>query len=396
MILEDKLLHLISVLSEIRNKYEREIRLNGYAFNVFEILRLSTNEVRTHSAFLGELLNFRGSHGQGVKYLELFIQHFNIADFDCLKSITNTEKFIGYISNDKTVGGSIDIIVRDLSTSNAFIIENKINAKDQENQLLRYYNYANKYCRTAKLFYLTLDGREPDKFTKGELSSLDYCCISYSHDIKGWLLKCLDESEKQPIIRETLNQYIMLIDKLTGQSSNTKMNKEIVNKIFENDSHLVTFFEMHNSNLMVEVQRKLIERLKDQMSALADELNLKLTFDKDFGFKKETQFYFEFRGADCQYIFSFGFCYFFERLVYGVYSKNKIFDTKHSVFIAQRLGDGLGWGNALWVGEMEPDYLNWNNNALPWLAIMDNALKESIREKLVRLYESTKDLVSLQ
>lgn len=49
-----------------RNRIEREEkRKRGELFNIFNVLDLRTNEVRTHSAFIAELLNPDGNHGLG-------------------------------------------------------------------------------------------------------------------------------------------------------------------------------------------------------------------------------------------------------------------------------------------------------------------------------------------
>ena len=65
---------LLSGVSEIKKKYDEIAILTGENFNVFNILGLSTKEVRTHSAFIAELLNPKGSHGQGDTFLKLFVE----------------------------------------------------------------------------------------------------------------------------------------------------------------------------------------------------------------------------------------------------------------------------------------------------------------------------------
>ena len=63
---------LLIQVSAISKKYENAAKLTGENFNIFDVLKLSTSEVRTHSAFLAELLNPEGSHGQGDIFLRLF------------------------------------------------------------------------------------------------------------------------------------------------------------------------------------------------------------------------------------------------------------------------------------------------------------------------------------
>jgi len=381
---------LISQLTAIRKQHEKASELTGEKFNVFNILGLSTNEVRTHSAFIGEILNPKGTHYQKEIYLKEFVKCFNLENFDYSSATLEIEKSIGYISNNKTDGGNIDILITD-KNNNAIIIENKIYAVDQENQLLRYFNYGQKYC-TTYLFYLTLDGKKPTKFSTNELDENKYNCISYSSNIKSWLEKCREKSVNQPIIRETLTQYINLINQLTGQSINKIMNTEIVNKIVSDDDNLKTFFELHKSNLMIDIKKELTIRFKQQLNDIANKMELTLHFSDDLGFNTETGWEFHFKNSKNGYYLSFGFCSYFSRLVYGIFNKTQPYNTEHKTLISNRLGKGLGWGNWLWIKEFENNLKEWNNNVEPWIAITDNSLKSNIKDKVNLLIQNLKDI----
>ena len=146
----DKLNSLINQVSEIvlRDKTQQEERRKrGECFNIFEVLGLQTSEVRLHSAIIAELLNPRGNHGLGDKFLKAFIDdvipeqcRFTL---DALSAKVYTEFNIGNISKDYTEGGRIDLLIQD-NVKQTIIIENKIYAGDQPCQLLRYNNYARK------------------------------------------------------------------------------------------------------------------------------------------------------------------------------------------------------------------------------------------------------------
>ena len=57
--------------------------IGGDKFNIFSILKMERLEVDTHSAFIYELINPNGTHFQGNKYFEIFIEEvLNIKDFD--------------------------------------------------------------------------------------------------------------------------------------------------------------------------------------------------------------------------------------------------------------------------------------------------------------------------
>ena len=123
--------HLLYQVSAINKKYEQIAEITGENFNVFKILGLTTNEVRTHSAFIAELLNPKGSHGCKDTFLKLFIERLQesikeqakgtnengnqilerIKKFICSdKCKASVEYYIGEINEDRTVGGRIDIL----------------------------------------------------------------------------------------------------------------------------------------------------------------------------------------------------------------------------------------------------------------------------------------------
>ena len=221
---------LYNNVSQIISKHSALGKATGENFNVFRILGLESAEVRTHSAFLCELLNSEGSHGQGDQYLKLFTKMFSITNIDTFSSTSKVEKKIGYITPDYKNGGRIDIFIKD-KNDRKILIENKIYATDQEKQLLRYH----RYDPEAHLIYLTLDGEEPSEYSTGKTLSKDrVLCLSYREHIIKWLDACHKESISKPLIRETIAQYITLIRHLTGQNENQRMSTEIRNFVINN------------------------------------------------------------------------------------------------------------------------------------------------------------------
>src|SRR5574344_2001768 len=178
--MENKLQDLLSQVNNVvlADKIVREEkRKQGEYFNVFNILRLRSEELRLHSAFLAELLNPQGSHGMEDAFLIAFIKEVGIDDlnFDTKNAECSVEFYIGQVT--ETEGGRIDIIITNKDKNKAIIIENKIYARDQEKQLSRYKKYANNY-KYYKLLYLTLEGEEASKCSIGK-EIFEYQCISY-------------------------------------------------------------------------------------------------------------------------------------------------------------------------------------------------------------------------
>lgn len=237
--------NLLLEVSSIQNKFDQIAKITGEHFNVFSVLKMDSKEVQMHSALIGELLNPKGSHGLEDKPLQYFIEVItnklrskNIKNYETkfllqTKFVTTViEKHIGNTNEDKTEGGRIDIIIQE-KNRNAIIIENKIYAIEQPNQLIRY----NNYSKESPILYLTLNGEAPT--SHGNLiENVHYFTISYKDDIIQWLEICLKEAVDFPMLREVIKQYIYLIKKLTYQTTNDKMNEEIKNTILRNKENI--------------------------------------------------------------------------------------------------------------------------------------------------------------
>jgi len=231
--------NLLTQVKTLNVHYNKINELTGENFNIFRILKLETSEVRMHSAFLAALLNPNGYHGQKDKFLKLFIKLFCFKEklIDTATCKVEVEKHTGFISENGTEGGRIDIIITDQFENN-IIIENKIYAGDQTNQLIRYFNHS----PNCDLMYLTLDGKEPSESSFGNLiNDTHFKCYSYKSDILNWLEECRKEVATYPIIRESITQYINLIKHLTNQTLNHSMEDEL-NQLLINKFRSVIFY----------------------------------------------------------------------------------------------------------------------------------------------------------
>lgn len=234
----EKLLSQVRVYVNEDKQRRAEAFRRGECYNVFNVLGVDNMEL-SHSAFLAALLNPDGSHGMQDAFLKAFIDTIahggTKPELDTAHAKVYTEYNIGNIT--ETTGGRIDILITDRSDTgsgkaggHAIIIENKIWAADQPNQLVRYHNFAPK----ATLLYLTLNGDEPSDQSRGTLNAQDggYRCISYRSDIIGWLQQCAQLAFDKPRVRETINQYINLLQQLTNQ--NTMEQKQLIQLLTEN------------------------------------------------------------------------------------------------------------------------------------------------------------------
>ena len=217
-----------------RLKKEKE---EGKCFNVFSALNMCSDEVRLHSRLLATLLNPKANHGLGNEFLKLFLIALGLPEdyiTHCKEQIV--ERPIGEVT--ETTGGRIDIILED--REHAVIIENKIYAGDQPNQLLRYHNYGVKTFgkNNFKLVYLTLYGSDPSASSLGG-AHFNFIKLSYTQDILK-LLEKLVKTQPQKPVHSTVEDYITIIKQLTHQDMDTKYQQSIIEEAIKSDNIDVT------------------------------------------------------------------------------------------------------------------------------------------------------------
>lgn len=249
---------LINDVDRLRREQDTIESIHKSKFNIFQILRLEANEPRTHSAFIAELLNPRGSHLMGDIFLRAFVNTVLGADvFEVDGCTVAVEKYIGAVSEDFLKGGRLDIIIVN-SKGHSLTIENKIHAKLQTNQLNRYADY-NK--GKNKVLYLTLKSSDVE-----DSSDLEIQNITYDSEILDWLEKCYVNAIDYPILRESIKQYIKLIEGLVGRLDDDNMNKELQKIILENveSSRLIALnYELAVSQIRTDFQRDVVLALEN-------------------------------------------------------------------------------------------------------------------------------------
>ena len=217
----DKIKNLLNQVSIISKKNAEILDATGGRFNMFRVCGVNHYE-NTHSAILAEFLNPNGTHGLKSKLLECFIEtfdeYFTIPDFNYENAKIRTEY--------STPNGRIDILIEDAQRKKAIIVENKIYANDQWEQLKRYNKYAEETYRKGnyQILYLTLWGNESAEQSGGGVS---YFPISYKENIINWLEKCVAIASRFPMVRETIIQYINHLKQLTNQDMDNKNKEEI-------------------------------------------------------------------------------------------------------------------------------------------------------------------------
>ncbi|MEN0054474.1 MAG: PD-(D/E)XK nuclease family protein [Mucilaginibacter sp.] len=373
--------NLLDQVNALNAHYIKISELTGENFNLFRILKLESSEVRLHSAFLAELLNPKGNHGQKDAFLKLFVDRvqFRNNDFHTPSATVEIEKHTGFINDVGSEGGRIDIILTD-RYHKQIIIENKIYAGDQKNQLVRY----NHYSLTADLLYLTLEGKSPNRESYGTLiEGKDFKCISYSKHIKDWLEQCRKEVAIYPIIRETITQYLNLIKYLTNQTMNDMMNQELATLITSNYANVEAAFTIIHS--LKGIKQQLLDKFNAELNSLAEELGLKLSFEVDFN-RQYSGIYFYREGWEDASI-GFGFQSYSNALLYGIIVEQPEQFSSELRETLVKIKPSDTKTSDWWpiFRTFEAPYNNWNDSKEVWTAVFDGSMVTQFKHKLNEL-----------
>lgn len=191
------------VYETFKEKYEPFV---AFDFNVFDFIRPDENGL---SSIIRELLDPRGSHGQGEAFLRQFleIKAFN----DHLKEredLKNTE--IVCENPTKMIDANkrrIDLTIK-FKDNFGIAIENKPWAGEQEDQIRDYDKHMGElHGSNYKIIFLTRDGRKPSSFS-GENKLLRF---TYQREIKNWLKTCQEKCRSEKV-RFFLQDFINYIE----------------------------------------------------------------------------------------------------------------------------------------------------------------------------------------
>jgi len=229
----DNAVQLVQLLAKMRNEQEQEKQMVNGTFNLYDINGISHLE-NYHSNILAFLIDRKQKHHH-ADFGDLFIQIINSKHLHNSLPPCKIKSVIREKSTD--TGRRIDILLE--TESFILIIENKIYAQDQEQQLIDYYQWGVKhfYNKRVLLCYLTLYGSTPSEYSipKEKLKELErngnYFSLSYSTDILGWL-QTLQVKLEEEILKSALTQYQDLVKGLCLlREENTMELKSIISNM---------------------------------------------------------------------------------------------------------------------------------------------------------------------
>ncbi len=234
---------LIDDIKIIIKENKDEINKTGKGFNLISLMGMENNERYTHSNIIAELLNANGSHTFGNKFLKVFLEQVGISNFDIKNYEVKTEEYVGKIllSNGERRRTFLDIVVKDKTSGKVILIENKIWAEDQIEQLERYFkSYEGKII---KLFYLNVNIWNEFPTERPDILNV-LQNISYQNEIRNWLANCIVASIDKPFVNKQIETYFQTILNITNQDIYSKMSTDINTKMIENLESFKTAIEI--------------------------------------------------------------------------------------------------------------------------------------------------------
>ena len=264
------------LLKEAYEKSKDYLYEDSSRFNLLSIIEKDRDEAHIHSKVLYNLLSQNWGKIDKETFLTLFLKEIGIED-----EIIYNEKW--EVSREKvfdldTIKGRLDFEIK--SKDYIYIIEMKIDAGDQPEQLMRYQKFAKEQHKKYKIFYLTLDGHSASKKSVGEedseeIKKVEYTNISFKEEILNWLEKCLDLVKGKENKSTCINQYIASINKILGEK-NTKIKDNIL-KSSEDIKNAITIYKKLNENL-----QKVLESFFEELNKKLEDIGSKVIYNKNY------------------------------------------------------------------------------------------------------------------
>lgn len=215
-------------------------------FNLLSSVLSVNDEVRLHTRFIYALLNPKGKHYQGTRFLELFLEVIGRQDWLDPTSVTVLKEHC-----PDGQGDQIDLWITD--GKRQIVVENKLNAQDQPRQVARYLEVINAtdpaQADETLFIYLTKNRQAPSAFGLGGLTvchrtsrllntssqpvahyqNLSYRKNTQQDSIHTWLESCVNAVDRQSHIAWALRDYQAVVERATKEYvSKVKTLKDIL------------------------------------------------------------------------------------------------------------------------------------------------------------------------
>ena len=291
-------------LIEVKEEVSKKIEKLPPQFNLLENIRNknSNNSLQRFETYNSDLLHYLlNIKRENLNFTKLFLEYLQNEkklkfDFDLnkinYKNIKVDKEYYTTVKIEEEgieKNGRIDILIhcninnKETKKSFAIIIENKINADDQDKQLERYYKYISKtkgYGNNVYVIYLTPIIKPPREYSFSEkyIKKVGEKFKNITHgDIGRWLENILKNKEYNflhkndfRLLKSALIQMVDNEKSISGENEennmeekeikkvlNEKLIKELKNKGELTESELDKYFEMFDKAKSLLVKEKI-------------------------------------------------------------------------------------------------------------------------------------------
>ena len=225
---------LCKSVTEINQRVEKNRLKTPGTMNIAEIMNSHRLE-NQHSNILSFLIDPKGKHNHkeyGNSFLEMLKEKGLKLRGSTIVSVEREDSTDEFRRMDLFIKTGSDFI----------ILENKIYAGDQPNQINDYLSFVEQQIGSSEnifVVYLTSFGREPSEvsITKGSLYALKNSCryvsLSYSNDILNWLM-ALNTKNEEDVLKAGIIQYIDSVKAISNQRTEAfDMSQEISKELLK-------------------------------------------------------------------------------------------------------------------------------------------------------------------
>lgn len=275
-------------LEKLNTQHDTHLKAIKGRFNLFTVLLGIGDETRLHSRWLAYLLNPKREHDCGSLFLDLFLNTLKqIPPLSHSGVLMDSSSLSACLCKDakvstevRTEDGRMDIRI-ECPSWGVIVIENKIWAAEQPNQIGRYTRHLDDSGKRYLLLYLTLHGSQSQTADGSCLEN--YYRISYRDHILKWLEDCLRATYEHVNINQALQQYKGVVSHLIGNTLDAIYMEQIA-ELLKDHPAIVKHRDAINSGIEQLKQNywmDFIGELRKQLMALGIEMESQEDSGKD-------------------------------------------------------------------------------------------------------------------
>jgi len=392
---------LFEQVKKFKEEQEKQKHRGLNNYNILTTVLKEHDEVRLHSRMIASLLDPLGEHYQSTLFLDKFLEVLNTPNFSI--NTNNCSVYREY--------KNIDIYITD--GNKHIIIENKVYAGDQKNQIERYIEIIEEENKKLEIndilvVYLSLDRREPSSYSLGSLSIDNgrvqrvtkeialFKSIHYKNEILKWLENCQYEVQNITNLNEVFRQYIDVVkminhqykDKIMSLSDYIIENKEVYKLAMELEKELPKVKKIIVDNFL----NRIISLLRRE---LGEEWEIKFNQWKVLKIYKKN--WINSTDYNIIFVFSFDDIEKYNEAHLGIIRNSAKVDIKNDIIKKFSLElNSLNYNRKTTQWWLHKEYLSNMNDFIEYIQFNKNAEKEFIDGlmNLIKIFELDSNLMT--